>query len=136
MKNRIIVTVADYQRLMDLMEFTSVESRKQDVADKLARNLSSAKRLKQEDIAHNVVTMNSRVKLRELVSKRETEITITYPQEAEPRERRVSVLSEIGIALLGRKENELVSWRIPDGVGNFEITKVTYQPEAAGHYFL
>jgi regulator of nucleoside diphosphate kinase len=80
--------------------------------------------------------MNSRVKLKELNNRTEGEITITYPDDAEPRERRVSVFSEIGLALLGRKENDVVSWRIPNGVGQFEVQKVTYQPEASGHFYL
>jgi regulator of nucleoside diphosphate kinase len=80
--------------------------------------------------------MNSRVKLREVTTKRELEITITYPQDAKPRERRVSVFSEIGLELLGWQEKDLVSWNVPNGAGLFEICKVTYQPEAAGDYYL
>ena len=126
-----MVTVNDYQRLTGLLEFASTE-----LTQRLRNKLSAAKMLKQEDIDDNVVTMNSRVKLKDLTSKRETEVTITYPEEAAPRERRVSVFSEIGLALLGRKEMEVVSWRVPHGTGSFEITKVTYQPEAAGDYSL
>lgn len=136
MSTRIVITENDYQRLMGIIRLTSVKHTEQDLADKLLKSLNDAKMLKQEDIASNVITMNSRVKLKDLTSKREAEITITYPQDAEPRERRVSILSEIGLALLGRKENELVSWRIPNGLGRFEISKITYQPEAVGDYYL
>lgn len=134
MENRIIVTVNDHQRLTDLLEFASPKT--PELTQRLQHKLSAARMLKQEDIDGNVVTMNSRVKLKDLTSKRETEVTITYPQDAAPRERRVSVFSEIGLALLGRKEMEVVSWRVPNGTGLFEITKVTYQPEAAGDYYL
>jgi regulator of nucleoside diphosphate kinase len=48
----------------------------------------------------------------------------------------VSVFSEIGLAVLGRKENDIVSWRVPTGIGQFRVEKVVYQPEAAGDYFL
>lgn len=136
MEKRMTITENDYQRLMGLVQFSTIKTTEQTVVDRLVKNLNEAKMLKQEDIADNVVTMNSRVILKDLTSKREAEITITYPQDAEPRERRVSILSEIGLALLGRKENEMVSWRIPKGIGSFEITKVTYQPESVGHYYL
>lgn len=132
----IEITINDYQRLMGLMELTSEKVTRPEIAERLFNNLRAAKMLNQEEIAHNIITMNSRVKLKDVNSKRETEITITYPQDAEPVERRVSVLSEVGLALLGRKENELVSWKIPNGLGRFEITKITYQPEAEGHYYL
>lgn len=106
------------------------------VTNKLIERLDSAKLYPQKQIAKNVVTMNSRVKLRNITTKASAEICITYPQEADPRERRVSVFSEIGLALLGRKENDIVSWRVPNGTGQFQIEKVIYQPEAAGDYSL
>jgi regulator of nucleoside diphosphate kinase len=121
---------------MELIEFGSVKVKTPEVIDSLHKRLCDAKMLLQEDIDEKTITMNSRVKLRDLTGKRETEITITYPQDAEPRERRVSVFSEIGLALLGRKERDIVSWTVPHGIGSFEVMKVTYQPEAAGHYYL
>jgi regulator of nucleoside diphosphate kinase len=136
MQTRMVITVNDYQRLMGLIEFGSPRAKTPEVIDSLHRRLREAEMLSPEEIDEKTITMNSRVRLRDLASKRETEITITYPQDAEPRERRVSIFSEIGLALLGRKERDIVSWKIPLGIGSFEIMKVTYQPEAAGHYYL
>lgn len=121
---------------MELIEFGPVKAKTPEVIDGLYKRLHEATLLPQEEIDEKIITMNSRIMLRDLAGKRETEITITYPQDAEPRERRVSVFSEIGLALLGRKERDIVSWKIPTGIGSFEIMKVTYQPEAAGHYYL
>jgi regulator of nucleoside diphosphate kinase len=136
MKNKMIITVNDYQRLMGFVEMTSLKNSMPVVTDRLLESLGTAKVLPQKEIGRSVITMNARVKLKDLGSKREAEITITYPQDAEPRERRVSVFSEIGLALLGRKENDIVSWRVPHGIGRFQVEKVIYQPEAAGDYFL
>ena len=107
-----------------------------DVTNKLMARLDSAKLFPQNEIAKNVITMNSRVRLKDVDTKRVAEITITYPQDTDARARRVSVFSEIGLALLGQKENDIVSWRIPSGIGRFQIEKVIYQPEASGDYFL
>jgi regulator of nucleoside diphosphate kinase len=136
MEGRIVVTITDYNRLMGIIDVSSTKIKAPSVVDNLYKSLCSAKMLPPEKIDHEIVTMNSRVHLKDLTSKRETEITITYPREADPVERRVSVFSEIGSALLGRKESDVVSWKIPGGMGLFEIIKVTYQPEAAGHYYL
>ncbi|HMX00858.1 MAG TPA: GreA/GreB family elongation factor [Cyclobacteriaceae bacterium] len=136
MEDRIIVTKNDYERLMGLLGFSSIKSESKHVADRLSRNLQAARKMNQENIDRTVVTMNSRVKLKDTASKRAMEITITYPQDAEPQERRVSIISEIGLALFGRRKKDLVSWRVPNGVGHFEIAEVTYQPEASGHYYL
>jgi regulator of nucleoside diphosphate kinase len=121
---------------MTLVEGSTFKKKTPDIVASLSRRLSDARKIQQQTIARGVVTMNSKVFLKEIKSGRENEITITYPNSAEPRERRVSVLSAIGLALLGRKEREVVSWRVPSGTGIFEIVKVTYQPEAAGDYNL
>lgn len=136
MQKRIVITINDYQRLMGLMEFASLKSKIPGVTDRLVNNLEAAKLLPQKQIASNVITMNSRIKLKDLERGRNTELTITYPHDADPRESRVSIFSEIGLALLGSTENDVVSWQIPGGVGKFLVEKVTYQPEAAGDYYL
>jgi regulator of nucleoside diphosphate kinase len=132
----MIITDRDYQQLMRLMEVASLNSKMPKVTSRLFKNLLAAQLLPQAEIDRRVVTMNSRVKLKDVKHKREAEITVSYPQDAEPSEGRISVLSEIGLALLGRRENDIVSWSIPNGVGVFEVEKVVYQPEAAGDYAL
>jgi regulator of nucleoside diphosphate kinase len=130
------MTVNDYQRLLGFIELASYKSKMSGVTNQLMERLDKAKLFPQKEIAKSVVTMNSRVQLRYLTNNRSAEICITYPQDSDPRERRVSVFSEIGLALLGRKENDIVSWRVPGGTGQFQIEKVIYQPEAAGDYSL
>ena len=136
MRENIIVTVSDYDRLMGLPGLGLVKHRMSDDLQKLYHNLNDAKKLSPQRIAGSVITMNSTVLLREVNSGRESEITVTYPKDANPLQRKVSVLSPIGVALLGRKENDVVSWRVPSGMGMFQIVKVTYQPEAAGDFSL
>lgn len=121
---------------MTLPELASLKAKMPEVTKQLMENLDAAKLLPQRRIKDNIITMNSRIQLESLKNGLEAEITITYPQDADPRERLVSVFSEIGLALLGRKENDVVSWKIPNGIGVFKVKKVTYQPEAAGDYSL
>jgi regulator of nucleoside diphosphate kinase len=136
MAKQITVTINDYHRLMGLLEFASIMERTPSIQSQLYKRLVGAKTLPPDAIEESIVTMNSRVVLKDINSERDTEITLTYPRDAFPTERKISVFSEIGIALFGREEKELVSWKVPDGVGLFEIVKVTYQPEAAGDYHL
>ena len=136
MENKMFVTINDYQRLIGLIEFSSIKSRYPDLIDRLLRDLKTAKMLAQENISSKIVTMNSRIRLKELSSGKETEITIAYPHDANGKEGRISVVSHAGAALLGRQEGDKVSWRVPGGVGEFEIVKIIFQPEAAGDYYL
>jgi len=136
MTKKITVTINDYHRLMGLLEFTFLMGKMPDIQSRLYSRLVSARALRQENIDNGIITMNSRVHLKDLKLQKDIELTLTYPRDAVPSERKISVFSEIGTALLGREEKEVVSWNVPNGLGLFEIVKVTYQPEAAGDYHL
>lgn len=132
----MFITTNDYQRITGLMEFAALQNKNPEIADRLKKELQYAKTFPQDKISRNIVTMNSRARLREITSGREIEITITYPQDADPKEQKVSVFSPIGVALLGCREGDITSWRVPGGIGRFKVEEVLYQPEAEGHYYL
>ena len=136
MEKTMFITVNDYQRITGLIEFASLQNKSPEIADRLLKELKVAKTFEQDKISGNIVTMNSRALLREVASGREIEITVTYPQDADSREQKVSVLSPIGVALLGCREGDITSWRVPAGIGRFKVEKVLYQPEAAGDFYL
>jgi regulator of nucleoside diphosphate kinase len=135
MQDTLIITTIDFDRLMGLPG-VSVSNNLSEHASCLFQNLTQAKKIAPEKIRKEVVTMNSKVLLRETQSGRSSLVTIAYPQEANPLDRRISVLSAAGLALLGRMERDVVNWNIPSGVGKFEIVSVVYQPEAAGDFYL
>lgn len=136
MEKRMVVTANDYERLLGLKELASSKEKMPDTVSRLYDALMNAKKLSQDTISGNVITMNSRVLLQDISSEREAELTITYPQDANNLKRKVSVFSSIGIALLGKQVGDVVSWNTPAGKGQFEILKVTYQPEAVGDFSL
>jgi len=132
----MFITVNDYQRITGLIEFAALQNKNREIADRLMKELKYAKTFPQDKISDNIVTMNSRVLLRDVASGREVEVTITYPQDADSKEQKISVFSTIGVALLGCREGDITSWRVPGGIGRFKVEKVLYQPEAEGHYYL
>ena len=132
---QMLVTVNDYRRLIGLMEFASLKAKMPQIEERLNDALMSAKMLPPENISSSVITMDSRVLLRDLSSGREAELTITYPKDADNRQGKISVFSEIGIALLGQQAEIQFHGRCLVAVGQFEILKITYQPEAVGNYY-
>lgn len=134
--NRRLITDYDYKQLDALLKTAPVDFRNSEIYKKFSTELLSAQILPQKTISKTVVTMNTRVRLIELTSKKKIEVTITYPKEANANERKISIFSLIGVELLGRKLGDTVSWSIPGGMGKFEIIEVTYQPEAVGNYDL
>ena len=85
-------------------------------------------------VAEDVITMNSRALLQ--VDDEEVEVALVYPEDADDRAGKLSIFSGIGTAILGYKEGDAFSWRIPNRTCHIRIGKVLYQPEAAGDFHL
>lgn len=132
----MIVTINDYQRIVGMIEIAAIRTKIPEAIDRLLTNLKGARMLPQENISGDIITMNSKARLTELCNGKEIEITVTYPQEADNLKNKISVFSTVGIALLGSRVGDIVSWNSPSGTRRCRIEKVTYQPEAVGHYHL
>lgn len=132
----MVITANDYHRLIGLNEFSLPREKMPDAMARLHDAITNAEKLPQDAISRNIITMNSRILLQDVAGERQAELTITYPQNADSRERKVSVFSSIGIALLGKQVGDVVSWKTPTGDGQFEIVKIIYQPEAVGDFSL
>jgi len=86
-----------------------------------------------DQVPPDVVTMNSRVLFEDTATGKTTEVTIVFPQDADLREGRISVLAPVGTALLGLAEGDSIVWPFPDGSSRcLRVVAVTFQPEAAG----
>jgi regulator of nucleoside diphosphate kinase len=86
-------------------------------------------------VADDVVTMNSTVSFAEAATGSVHRVTVVYPWDASVADRRISVLSPVGRALLGRRTGDASSIDMPDGTWrSIRLGKVHYQPEANGDY--
>jgi len=86
-------------------------------------------------IAPYVVTMCSQVLLRFLDDGSRRKLTLCYPQDAVPESGLLSVLSPIGLGLLGHRVGDTVRWATPDGAERTaEVEALLFQPEASGDY--
>lgn len=90
-----------------------------------------------QDIPRDIVTMNSKVVFEDLESQEQREAVIAYPQDADPQSGKISVLSPVGIALLGLAAGAETELPLPHGrVTRIRIREVSHQPEAHGEYAL
>jgi regulator of nucleoside diphosphate kinase len=63
------------------------------------------------------------------------EVTLCYPPDARPSAGWVSVLSPLGMGILGRAVDTVARWRCPDGEERrTQITALLFQPESQGDY--
>jgi regulator of nucleoside diphosphate kinase len=94
--------------------------------------LKRAKVVSSEEIPENVVTMNSLVKLKELKSGAEMELTLVYPKDADLSKFKISVLAPVGTSILGCKVGDQVERSDTRNTVVYKVMDVLYQPEAAG----
>jgi regulator of nucleoside diphosphate kinase len=129
----IVVTEADYGRLQRLIE-SSRRFRKRDTEhlDGLEQELERAVVVKAGEVPRDVVTMNSRVRVKDLNTGREATYQIVFPGDANVAKQRISVLAPIGTGLLGYSAGTTFEWQVPAGMRRLRILEVEYQPEAAG----
>ena len=101
----------------------------------LADLLSATEVVPSRDVPAKVVTMYSRVELIDAHTLRRQKLTICFPSDAEPAAGFISVLSPVGLSLLGLKEGAIARWRTPSGEECLaEVASVLFQPEASGDY--
>lgn len=100
----------------------------------LRRLLDAAKVVRPQKMPANVVTMNSRVRLRDTQWESVDTITLVYPMEAGEEPNTVSVTSPLGAALLGTRAGKEARWIGPRGPRRVIVEEIEYQPESAGDF--
>lgn len=138
MKGRnIYITETDMTRLQRLLETGSQFGHrdKKHLLD-LENELNRARVVPSKDIPADVITMNSKVRLKDLDSGEEMIYSLVFPGDANVAENKISVLAPIGTALIGYRVGDAIEWRMPGGLKRLKVEEILYQPERAGDYHL
>jgi len=134
---QIVITEFDLERLQELIEeMQDLPSRDNRYLDELSEELLRAEVVAPEEIPPQVITMNSRVRLQDLDSKAELEYTLVFPPEANLDQGKISVLAPVGMAMIGYRVGDTISWKVPVGLKRLKVKKILYQPEAAGDFHI
>jgi len=133
----IFITQYDKDRLDELISVAEQFGgfARADLHD-LQGELERAKVVPSTSIPRDVVTMNSKVLLRDVSTSEQMTYTLVFPKDANIDAGAISVLAPIGTAILGYRQGDVVEWSVPSGKRRICIEKVLYQPEAAGDFHL
>ena len=127
----IHVTAEDMQRLRNILSArTRTSARDHAHLESLWDELDRAIVVSAEDAPADVVTMRTRVRIRDLGSGQQADYTLVYPWETDLASNRVSVLAPLGTALLGYREGDQIEWRMPGGVRRLHVERILHQPKA------
>ena len=115
----------------DLSENSEYDEAKNDQAFTEGRIVTLENMLKnavvvdESEIPHDIVSVGSKVRVKDFEFDEEVDYTIVGSAEADPMNFKISNESPVGSALIGKKIGDIVEVQIPDGVNKFEILGIS-----------
>jgi regulator of nucleoside diphosphate kinase len=113
---RIVLSSDDADRLMNLASAAS--GTLSAVADALMHEAGRAEVVAPHRLPSDTVAMDATVAFRDQGTGRVREVQLVYPHEADIARGKISVLTPIGVALIGLSTGQSMAWQGPDGVSH------------------
>jgi regulator of nucleoside diphosphate kinase len=124
-KDSIILREDDYQVLIsflkDMRYIKPVDAK--NIHD-LGAELKKAKLVSKENFPQDVVRLNSKIKIMEAGKNQTMDIMLVTPDKADIKDKKISVMAPIGTAVLGFRQGQTISWKVPAGKRTFTIMEV------------
>lgn len=136
-QNTTAVTDADLTRLESMIRsLRTVGEPFRGQVNELREHVRRARLVRAKEVEPDVVTMNSRVRVRDVESGRVETFTLAYHGEAGMFGDRLTVLSPLGIRVLGARVGDILEWDVPHGVRRLVVERIDYQPETEKEFEL
>ena len=119
--NPVVVPESDFPLLKRLASTQNVYA---DDEMSLKHEIKRAIVVKNSAFPANTVRLDSSVKILNLETQETSVFMIVIPKAADIRSKKVSVLSPMGTALIGFREGDMISWKMPSGMKHFKILEV------------
>ncbi|MFK8045244.1 MAG: transcription elongation factor GreA [Crocinitomicaceae bacterium] len=92
---------------------------------KLKNIVSNARLIDDSKVDNSKVFILSKVTIVNVANKAQVQYTIVAENEADLKQKKISIDSPFGKGLLGKKVGEIAEIRTPNGVLNFEVTEIS-----------
>ena len=90
----------------------------------LETKLAKVRIIENENIANDKVYIGAKVTLQDLDTQEKLQYTMVSPVEANYEEGKISIISPVGKALMGRKAGEAAEIQVPAGILKYKILKI------------
>lgn len=127
-KPRIVVSDIDFKRLTDLA--LGAHDRFPEVAEELEIEMGRAEVVGAASVPENVVRMDSIVEF-QTDTAQQRRVQLVFPGEADISQDRISVLTPVGVALIGLAAGQSIHWTGRDGKQHTLTVVSVQQPEDA-----
>lgn len=116
-----------YGDISENAEYDSAKNEQAELEERiryLEEMLRKAKIVQEEDVKGGVVNVGLKVTVKDLDTKDVEVFSIVGATESDPFNGKISNESSVGKALIGHKKGDKVAVEIPDGIINYQITKI------------
>lgn len=120
-EQQIILTTGVYDLIKDQIRRKKVSKDEEEV---LLKQLKKAKQVTRKNLPLDVVTVDAKVVIKNTLTEEEEVYTFVAPDRAKRRNNTLSILSPIGLALVGCKVGDVVTWTINEELKQMEIIQV------------
>ncbi len=127
----VVISAGDRERLVAVAVAALKSDRTPPAASNLLREVARASIFSEDAVPQNVVGMGSEVEVRDDLRKTRTRLRLVYPDEAAMGPDTVSVLTPLGVALIGLSEGASIQWCTATG----DLSRITVEhvhPRAQG----
>ena len=122
-RNPVVISKDDFQLLKPFVKSGLPKAGQYSLSYELGRAVI----VRDEGLPANTVRLNSNVSIEDLNTGRRIEFRLVMPAHADMTQKKVSILTPIGAALIGFRKGEEVEWLVPSGLKKFRILDVVNQ---------
>ena len=119
LRPRITILAGDYERLSVLAR--AAMNKLPEMAEELADELARADVVAVDQHPEHIVCMGCDVTFRDDTTGKAQKVTLVYPEQADISQRKVSVLTPVGTALIGLRVGHSITWETTSG----EVRRLT-----------
>lgn len=119
--NPVVLSESDYRILKRLASGQAVKQRG-DMS--LNHEVERAIIVKDDAFPPNTIRINTKVSIADMETEQTSSFTIVLPEHADIRQKKISVVAPMGAALIGFREGDDFSWKMPGGIRRFRVLTV------------
>jgi len=123
MSESLILTTGVYDLIKDHVKRRKATKEQEEI---LTDALRHATQVLRRDLPENVVSIDCHVKIKDLSTNQEIEGIFVAPDKAKVSKKKYSILSDMGLATIGKTVGETVHWPTNEGNKSYQILEAKH----------
>ena len=123
MSENITLTTGVYDLIKDHLRRKRTTQEEEQI---LLDQLKVAKQVLRKELPSDVVTVNCEVKIKDIATNAEEKYLFVQTNREKIKKGKYSILSPIGLAIVGNKVGDIINWPFADGEKKIEILGVEH----------